>query len=417
MRSNTTVSQNRRESARRREAPRSVRGSASVWTLVAILLLAAVLHSCSFLNMSIPEIVGAIQRNEPLLDRGLYDLENALENREPEVILRETNWDSQVCAWFRLEPFLRDYLQADPLRYYVDIKNTKIGFAGSLTDRTCVLEIAYFDELTSSRAAQRLEAAADAMLQSIPAGSSDWEKALYLHDALIRHVTYEEGPRDQTAYGALVEGKAVCMGYAMAYEYLLKRAGVECDTVIGYTDELSAALDSTIFQADQHAWTIVTFRENGAERSYYVDTTWDDTGMTDAYGREYISHRWFCVTQEDIDREGRSTLQEGYDLSLWNLDDDTMNYYVHTDSMISSYDLARVIEIMQRQISQGSNCPSVRMADLQTFYDLSFAMEENGDFQRLGEALGIGTFSYSYAHSYLGDGLLCFTIYLNPPET
>ena len=382
-----------------------------------VVLLMTVLLTASVLEMSIPEIIGAVRRGEPLTNRALYDLETALQEKQTEITIYRKDWDTDICSWGQAEVFLIDYIIADPEKYYIDGEGMVVSaFGRAGIPEYYVFELAYYEELTTNRAAQRLEAAADAFLESIPADATDWEKALHLHDALIRHVTYEKGDMDSSVYGALVNGKAVCMGYAMAYEYLLKRADIECDTVIGYADEFSAAMDGTLLQMDQHAWTIVTFRENGVERSYYVDTTWDDLGIKDIYGREYISRQWFCVTQKDIYREGRTTLQEGYDMSRWNLSDDAMNYYVYTGSMIDHYDLNEVIRIMQAQMLQGSNCLSLRMADMDTHYALSFAMDNSGDFQKLCEALGISSCAYNYSYSYSGDGLLCFNIYLNYPE-
>lgn len=383
-------------------------------TILLLLFVVAAALSVTF-NMSIPEIVTAISRGEPLKQRGFYELEYALKEMDDSVRVSQDNWDTSVCRWDNIEFFLRDYLQANPEFYYVDIRNTSFTHVEHSDNSSYGLNLAYFDELATEQAKQKLEAAANRILSGVPAGSTDWETALYLHDALIRHVTYEEGPYDQTAYGALVEGKAVCMGYTMAYEYLLTRAGIDCDTVIGYTDELSAAMDGTLFQMDQHAWTIVTFHEGGVDRSYYVDTTWDDTGLKDANGEDYVSHRWFCATQQDMDGEGRSTSQTGYDLDRWNLDDDTMNYYVYSGYMIDSYDLEEVIRIMDSQIRAGNNNPSLRMADVQTYYDLSFAIAENGDFQKLCDGLGIESCAYNFTYNYLGDGLICFDLYLNYP--
>ena len=73
--------------------------------------------------------------------------------------------------------------------------------------------------------------------------TSDYDKALWLHDALAERVTYEQVGHHQTAYGALVDQKAVCAGYAAAYQLLLNRAGIIAWTVTGssydpQTDEL-----------------------------------------------------------------------------------------------------------------------------------------------------------------------------------
>lgn len=406
----TAASKTQRKKAASPKKP----GRVIVWLLILAFIIAAAISVR--LNMSIPEVVGALRRGEPLNERAMYDLQLRLEDRDASLIIRQSNWDEDLCPWSEVEWFLKDYLHTTPELFYLDIRNTSVSVGEMDGEAVCYVKLAYLDGLTSDAAEQQLEAAADRILQTVPHGATDWEKALYIHDALIRCVAYEEGARDQTAYAALVDGKAVCMGYAMAYEYLLTRAGVEADTVCGYSNELSAALDGTLMQMPGHAWTVMTFTENGVRRSCFVDTTWDDLGKTDTDGNEYVSHHWFGVTLEDIQHEGRSTLEKGYDLRQWNLDAPSLNYYVRNGSMIDSYDLNQIVQIMQDQIAQGQNLITVRMADLDTYYAVRFNMEENGDLQKLGSALGISEYAYSFSYQYTGDGLLCFDIYLDYPQ-
>ena len=402
------------ETQRKKAALAGKPGRVIVWLLILAFGIAAAISVR--LNMSIPEVVGALRRGEPLNDRAMYDLQLRLEERDTSLIIRQSNWDENLCPWSEVEWFLKDYLHATPELFYLDIRNTSLSVGEMDGEAVCYVNLAYLDGLTSDAAQQQLEAAGDKILQAVPSGATEWEKALYIHDELIRRVTYEEGDRDQTAYAALVDGKAVCMGYAMAYEYLLTRAGVAADTVCGYADEFSAALDDTLMQMPGHAWTVVTFTENGVAQSCFVDTTWDDLEKADAHGNEYVSHHWFGVTLEDIQREGRSTLEKGYDLSQWNLDNSSLNYYVRNGSVIDGYDLGQIVQIMQDQIRQGHNFISVRMADLDTYYDVRFNMEDSGDLQKLTSALGISGYAYSFSYRYTGDGMLCLDIYLDYPQ-
>lgn len=48
-------------------------------------------------------------------------------------------------------------------------------------------------------------------------GKSEYEISLALHDRVAQTVDYVFSDNDQNVYGALVEGKAVCAGYARAY--------------------------------------------------------------------------------------------------------------------------------------------------------------------------------------------------------
>ena len=76
-----------------------------------------------------------------------------------------------------------------------------------------------------------------------------------------------------TSYGALVNGKAVCAGYARAYQLLLNRIGVDCITIQGKGEPKK---DTILFgvTGPTHAWNAV---KNGTTW-LMTDVTWDDTG-------------------------------------------------------------------------------------------------------------------------------------------
>lgn len=92
--------------------------------------------------------------------------------------------------------------------------------------------------------------------------TSEYEKALILHDALVESVFYQEASNAHGSYGALVEGVAVCEGYAEAYQVLLEKVGIMSYVVRGWGGD------------ERHAWNLV--RLDG--KYYYTDVTWDDAG-------------------------------------------------------------------------------------------------------------------------------------------
>ena len=122
---------------------------------------------------------------------------------------------------------------------------------------------------------KELEEAAYALLDRIDMTQPDEVIALRLHDLLLDSAWYntEAGPDDyaHTAYGALVEdssgspGGALCDGYALAYEYLLQRAGITSTMVCGYAG-------SSESDTEKHAWNLVLLDDDW----YEVDATWDD---------------------------------------------------------------------------------------------------------------------------------------------
>ena len=137
-------------------------------------------------------------------------------------------------------------------------------------------------------------AAADAILKGLPSDGSDFDKELYLHDALITKVTYDiTTVSEQNAYGALIDGHAVCSGYAFAFQYLLMRAGIESFYVTGTSHD------------ENHAWNIAKIDEDW----YYVDPTWDDPlfidqGAATTYESPYSPHyAYFNLTTDAITRD------------------------------------------------------------------------------------------------------------------
>ena len=161
----------------------------------------------------------------------------------------------------------------------------------------------------------RMEQKASALLDQVDYQQSDAGIALQLHDLLIDNAWYNTGAGTydyaHTAYGALVEdsqgnaGGALCDGYALAYEYLLQRAGITCIVVSGYAGPSEE-------DTEKHAWNLVELDDEW----YEVDPTWDDLDFTlspseDGYdlfleattNEEYMSrirHYMFNLTTEQM---------------------------------------------------------------------------------------------------------------------
>ncbi|ADQ05809.1 transglutaminase domain protein [Caldicellulosiruptor hydrothermalis 108] len=122
---------------------------------------------------------------------------------------------------------------------------------------------------------------------------NDYDKVLALHDYLILHTRYDiesylnhSGPFDiHTAYGALINGLAVCDGYAKAMYVLLNTAGIETIVVYGEAGDVASKVG--------HAWNMVKLDGDW----YQLDVTWDDR---DSLGGVEIDYSYFNVTDDDI---------------------------------------------------------------------------------------------------------------------
>ena len=155
----------------------------------------------------------------------------------------------------------------------------------------------YDEKLSQSSVIAAFNARVDKILaETIAPGMSQVEKALSLHDYLVLHCAYDWNVANgrpasfdnvYTAYGALMEGNAVCQGYAMAYNLLLNKVGMETEYVTS----------STI----NHGWSLVKIGETW----YHVDVTWDDplpfnTGH-DLPG--YCRHDYFLVSTDKMEEK------------------------------------------------------------------------------------------------------------------
>jgi hypothetical protein len=95
-------------------------------------------------------------------------------------------------------------------------------------------------------------------------------KAFIAHNYLAKTVSYwleeDAKPLDksymQSAYGALINKKCVCQGYAEAYKRILDSQGITCEVICG---KIKGAID-------RHAWNVVSFNNKDY---YHVDVTWD----------------------------------------------------------------------------------------------------------------------------------------------
>lgn len=95
------------------------------------------------------------------------------------------------------------------------------------------------------------------------------ERELALHDRLCDRTEYAFGEHCHSAYGPLVDGQAVCEGYAKAFALLCRVNGIPCSVVEGDSIDPDG-------QWKSHAWNLVEV--DGVMT--WVDVTWDDQHET-----------------------------------------------------------------------------------------------------------------------------------------
>lgn len=121
---------------------------------------------------------------------------------------------------------------------------------------------------TRLNAQSELEAKVSEIAANAPSDATQFELEQYAHDYIIDNCEYDYEAAESekiednssSAYGALVEGKAICEGYARAFKLLCNELGIECVNIFG------------IGKDENHMWNCVKIDGEW----YQVDVTWDD---------------------------------------------------------------------------------------------------------------------------------------------
>ncbi len=171
---------------------------------------------------------------------------------------------------YAVEAITRDYPE---LFYLSNDYNYNIYSDNSAT---ITLKSNYSKQEVESMLSQ-IEKAGQDIISNIPAGLSDFEVELYIHDYLVDNCKYKNkyinNPKKGNLYDALIEGKTICEGYACAFQYLLNLAGIDCVNITG------------VGEGDSHMWNAVKIDDSW----YYVDVTWDDANKFSRYNYFNVS--------------------------------------------------------------------------------------------------------------------------------
>lgn len=163
-----------------------------------------------------------------------------------------------------------------------------------------------------------MDAAVAEVLQGLSGNMTPYERELALHHRLVFRCDYVDGTFAHTAYGALVEKKAVCDGYARAFAILCKKAGIPCLIARGYSNNPETG------KQEGHAWNVVKLDGE----YYHVDVTWDDAGNPENGDKIHVV--WLNLTTERILRDHKIK-QQGYAIPTCTA---TKYFYLQRNDMI-----------------------------------------------------------------------------------
>jgi transglutaminase/protease-like cytokinesis protein 3 len=114
--------------------------------------------------------------------------------------------------------------------------------------------------------------------------TDDYSKALWLHDWVINHITYDYSLLYCSEEGVFVRGTGTCESYHAALARLLKGVGIQ-------------VADRTYSVGNGHIWTLAKL--DGAW--YHIDATWNDSwGEKPFYNftADDMNHMYFGITDD-----------------------------------------------------------------------------------------------------------------------
>ncbi len=195
------------------------------------------------------------------------------------------------------------------------------------------------------------------------ANESDYNKLKYFYEWIINWTEYQENECDQDYTGVFLLKKSICAGYARAFQYLCKKAGLKCTTVRGQTKE-------------SHAWNLVEL--NG--QYYWVDVTWGDPTTDD--GSQKLVYYYFMVTDELLFRTHISLNGQvpvgPYDkidaFTFPQCTDNSLSYYVQNGAYFETYDYYAIRDyVLQKLYENPYQEISFQIGNQESFY---YAVEQ-----------------------------------------
>lgn len=208
----------------------------------------------------------------------------------------------------------------------------------------------YWNDSNLPKAKEIFNNELDSLLNKARNVPDAWERIKFVHDEIVDMTTYDKESYElgeaagamkdaysNSAYGPLVEGIALCGGYAKLFELVMHRLGYECEYITGTAD------------GGPHAWNLLVFDDD----YYYVDLTWDDPDLDDGM-RLY---NYFCVNDAMIEK----THTVDPELKNIKVSATEYNYHVHESLYLTEYNFTSVENIVTSNKSE--NVISIRFAD------------------------------------------------------
>lgn len=243
-------------------------------------------------------------------------------------------------------------------------------WGGEQGDGTYVQLYSYLSPRQCEQGLQRLGERAEECVSKLTPGMTEYQREQAVHDFVVARCTYDHEALEHaddwkgwwqtfTAYGALVEGKAVCEGYARAVQLLLSYAGMKSAVIRGVSEN------------QRHMWNVVQVEGDW----YHLDPTWNDSRDQGEYFYFNLSDKQISADHQmdppasDITQEQwAQTDQEPllYNLFRPECVSARQNYFQREGFLLDSFDGesdAQAAEALQTAVTQGKSVFPIRIGE------------------------------------------------------
>lgn len=279
------------------------------------------------------------------------------------------------------------FLDENPEIFWTDnFQIYKIESHGAPIQYKLVIETNTDSELIEKER-ERLDLEIEKILSQIGKNMSDYEKAIFVHDYIIKNCEYDTELADKivngkelsekdnlqrSAYGCLVEKSTICSGYAKAYQIIMRKLGIECIYIYGTT------------KTEAHAWNCINI-----DGEYYnVDLTWDESEDP-----EEVKYDYFCFT--DANRSDSEhmfvTITQHPACTATRY-----NYFIYNGYYLKEYSFNEASKIISKQLNNDKvyiKFPSKEETE-KALYDL---IEQN----RIFNIIQVSKIRYSYTDTLI----------------
>ncbi len=158
----------------------------------------------------------------------------------------------------------------NPEIFYISNTGSGWAFYSSRSGRITSIIVGYTMTAAQTKTAQKkYNAAVGKIVRNAKKKKTVKQKVISVNNQICKLTTYNSRRKNSyTAYGALVDRKATCMGYSLAFKDAMNRLGISC------TYAMNAS--------HSHIWNKVKV----GKKWYHVDVTWND--QKGKYANRYL---------------------------------------------------------------------------------------------------------------------------------